>query len=296
MDTASPLPISLTLHPLLPARAPEPGGTDLTFGFQLRLAGGPGLLGKDPLLAAVGANVVRLAAPPDHEEALQDDAFDPGRRLSLRAQGVDDDSDVLIAVWDADGTRQAGFLPYPVSATVAAALDRGLSVEGIVLAEGRALLDDRRLGIELLVHATELVRVDHDPALAIARPQRPARTRVVLLADGTSELRWWDPTGAAGPMAIGDLPVSAELTSELQRLSSELVRAAADDEAPEDFVEGIERDYARSALQARTRELWHRTRRELGQRYAIGLLAPGMTRPAWSADELEEEPDPDIAF
>ncbi len=111
MDTASALPLSLTLHPLLPARAPEPGGTDLTFGFQLRLARGPGLLSKDPLLAAVGANVVRLSAPPDLEEALQHDAFDPGRRLSLRAQGVDDDGDVLIAVWDADGTRQAGFLP-----------------------------------------------------------------------------------------------------------------------------------------------------------------------------------------
>ncbi len=61
-------------------------------------------------------------------------------------------------------------------------------------------------------------------------------------------------------------------------------------------MEGIERDYSRSALEARTRELWRRARRELGQRYAIGLLAPGMTRPAWSADELDDEPDMDIAF
>jgi hypothetical protein len=61
-------------------------------------------------------------------------------------------------------------------------------------------------------------------------------------------------------------------------------------------VEGIERDYSRSALEAHTRELWRRARRELGQRYAIGLLAPGMTRPAWLADELDDEPDMDIAF
>jgi hypothetical protein len=298
MDTASPLPLRLTLHPLLPLRAPEPGESTLTFGFQTRLADGPGLATDDPLLQAFGAKVLPVQTSSEDRETLQDEAFDPGRRLTLAQQGVDDDGDALVAVWDAEGLRRAGFVPYPASAAVAAGLDHGLAMEAIVLTEERALLDDRRLTVEVLVCARQVVRVDHEvPSAELARPRRRRRARVVLLADGSSELRWWDPTGAAGPMAIGELPLSAELARELQRLSSAYKRAAAaGEEPPEDLVDGIERDYTRATLDARTRELWHRARRELGQRYAIGLLAPGMARPAWSAEEVEDDDGDDIPF
>ncbi|MEA2176834.1 MAG: hypothetical protein QOG77_131, partial [Solirubrobacteraceae bacterium] len=42
------------------------------------------------------------------------------------------------------------------------------------------------------------------------------------------------------------------------------------------------------------RELWQRARAELGQRYAIGLLGPGMSRPAWSPEEGGADDDDDI--
>jgi hypothetical protein len=296
MDTASPLPLTLALHPLLPLRAPEPGSYSLTFGYQLRLADGPGLASDDPLLSAFGARVLRLISGSGHVEALQDDAFDPGRRLTLAPNGVDDDGDAVVAAWDADGIRLAGVVPYPQSAAVAAAHEHGLLVEAVVLTEERALLDDRRLYVDVLVHAPALVRVDLDAVSAIARPERHRRRRVVLLADGSSELRWWDPSGRGGPMDLADLPVSPELATELHKLSSAYVRAADEDDLPEDFGDGIEREWTRSTLACRTRELWCRARCELGQRYAIGLLAPGMTQPAWSVEEVDDEEDDDIPF
>jgi hypothetical protein len=72
-------------------------------------------------------------------------------------------------------------------------------------------------------------------------------------------------------MAIGERPGVGRAHDRASTPSSEFVRAAADDEAPEDFVDGLEREYARSALEART------------------------PVPAWSADELDE-PDMDIVL
>jgi hypothetical protein len=299
MDTASPLPLVLTLHPLLAPRVPERGSSTLDFGYQLRLPDGPALAGDDPLLRAFGAFVVELLHGPEHEEALQHDAFEPGRRLTLVQHGVDDDGDSIVGAWDADGIRRAGIVPYLKANVVAAALEHGLSMAGVVLREERTLFDDRRLQIAVLVHAPALVLVDLDGCERVARPVRPRRNRVVLLADGSSELRWWDPSGNGGPMDLAELPLSAELAAELRRLSSAYVQAADGEDLAGDFIEGIERDWTRSALEMRTHELWRRARLELGQRYAIGLMAPGMTRPAWSPDEAGddgEDEDEDLPF
>jgi hypothetical protein len=297
MKTAPPLPLVLTLNPVLPLRAPEPGTATLTFGFQLRLPGGPAVAADDALLTAFGACVVELITGLDDQEALQDDAFAPGRRLTLLDEGVDGDGDPVVGVWDAAGVRRAGTLHYGTAAVVAAAVEQGLAVEALVLTEDRLRVDDRRTRLRLFVHAPAIVCVEpvaEDEAPAVRRLRRP-RERIVLVADGSSELRWWDPSGRGGPLELDQLPLSAELVEDLKRLSAAYVRVAADD-LPEDPMDGLERDMYRSSLDERMRELWVRVRAELGRRYAVGLLAPGMTRPSWSPSELADEDDDDIVF
>jgi hypothetical protein len=295
MQTAS-LPLVLTLHPLLPLRMPECGCTTLTYGYRLRLPGGPALADDDPLLAAFAGWVVPLLGAGAHDEAFQDAAFAPGRRARLTIAGVDDDGDPVVEVWDGEGVRRAGHLPYRRAALVAAAEEHGLPMEALVLTEERALLDDRRIGVELLVHPRATIRVEPG-AEGLVAPRRPARDRVVLVADGSGALRWWDPSGRAGPMDLGDLPVSDELAAELRRLSDEYASVVDRPTAPGDHMDALERDWASSALESRTHELWRRARAELGRRYAVGLQGPGMSRPAWSPGELTDGDDgSDIEF
>src|SRR3954454_19780792 len=123
MDTPVRLPFVLSLHPLLPLRAPRPAGRTLDLGYQLRVADGPALGEGDVLLDAFGTFVADLISGSDDAEALQDDAFAPGCRLALLQAGVDDDGDAVVGVWDADGIRRAGFIHYEKAAVVAAAFE-----------------------------------------------------------------------------------------------------------------------------------------------------------------------------
>ena len=296
METPPP-PLALALSPLLPIRAPEFGAATLTFGLQLRLPDGPAIAAEDPLLAAFGATVVELVPGADDLEALQDDAFAPGRPLALIREGVDEDGDPAVGAWDAGGTRRAGALQYRAAGLAAAALEHGLGVVALVLTEQRLRVDDRRVGLSLLVHAPALVRVDGiceiDPAPRRRRPHAPRR-RLVLVADGAGEPRWWDPSGRGGPLELDDLPLSAGLVDDLRALTTEYARVA-DGDAPADPLDALERDRYRSTLEHRLQDLWVRAREELGRRYAVGLLGPGMARPAWSTDQAGD-PDADIPF
>ena len=294
----APPPLVLSLDPIVPLRAPQPGAVLVSSGFRLRLPHGPAVAAGDPLLSAFGARVVDLEVDVDDSEALQDDVFAPGRALTLLEEGVDEDGDPVVGVWDAAGTRRAGHLDFRAAAEVAAATDAGLAVGAVVLTEDRLRVDDRRCGLEVLVHAPAFVEVETGVAEAVAphvmRP-RHVRERVVLVADGSSELRWWDPSGRGGPMDLGQLPLSSELLADLERLSAEY--AALDDaDLTGGAADGFERQLYRSSLDARMCGLWQRARAELGRSYAIGLLGPGMTSPAWSPGEAGAPAADDIPF
>jgi len=297
MEIAPP-PLVLSLDPILPLRAPQPGAVLVSSGFRLRLPDGPAVAAGDPLLSAFGARVVGLEVDVDDSEALQDDVFAPGRALTLLEEGVDEDGDPVVGVWDAAGTRRAGHLDFRAAAEVAAATDAGLAVGAVVLTEDRLRVDDRRCGLEVLVHAPAFVEVESGVAEAVAPPvtrPRHVRERVVLVADGSSELRWWDPSGRGGPMDLGQVPLSSELLADLERLSAEY--AALDDaDLTGGAADGFERQLYRSSLDARMRGLWQRARAELGRSYAIGLLGPGMTSPAWSPGEAGAPAADDIPF
>jgi hypothetical protein len=301
MEIAPP-PLVLTLDPILPLRAPQPGVVLVSSGFRLRLPDGPAVAACDPLLSAFGARVVDLEVDADDSEALQDDAFALGRALMLLEEGVDEDGDPVVGVWDAEGTRRAGHLDFRSAAEVAAATEAGLAVGAVVLTEDRLRVDDRRCGLEVLVHAHAFVRVDTGPAGAAEaaaphanrRPRR-ARERVVLVADGSSELRWWDPAGRGGPMDLGRVLLSSGLLADLERLSDEY--AALDDaDLAGGAADGFEREMYRASLDARMRGLWQRAQAELGRSYAIGLLGPGMTTPAWSPGETGSPAADDVVF
>jgi hypothetical protein len=301
MEIAPP-PLTLTLDPILPLRAPQAGVLLVSSGYRLRLPDGPEVAASDPLLAAFGARVIDLEVDVDDNEALQDGAFAPGRTLTLLEEGVDDDGDPVVGVWDAEGTRRAGHVDFATAAVVAAAAEHGLEVGAVVLTEDRTRVDDRRCGLEVLVHAGAFVRIEPGAAagaggsvapLMVRRPRR--RERVVLVADGSCELRWWDPSGRGGPMNIDEMPLSRGLVAEFQRLSAEYA-ALEDAEVVGGAADGFERAISRSSLDERMRRLWHRARAELGRGYAVGLLAPGMTTPAWSPAEAYAEAGDELSF
>src|SRR6185312_7014900 len=59
--------------------------------------------------------VVKLAGASYRTEALQDDAFAPGRRLTLVREPENEHDPNAVAVWDADRTVQAGYVPADVA-------------------------------------------------------------------------------------------------------------------------------------------------------------------------------------
>src|SRR4051794_24080971 len=278
------VPLRLTLEPLTPTRTPSPHG-NFEYIAALRLPDGPLVRTDDPLLAAYGA-VVASIDPEDDVESLQGPEFDPGRRVRLERE-LDVNDEPIIGVWDAEGVRHAGHLfdDDPDVATVLAAAEHGLAPEGVVLIEHRSAGEDRRVAALLFVFSPALVAVELPPGLPVERPARTTRRRVVLLAD-RGDVRFWDPSGKSGPMEPQELPISPELATELKKLRKEyrkLAREAGGEPGFERMVLG----WVTEQLDERAAALWHQVRTELGRRYAVGFLGPGMRRPVWSPAELQ---------
>jgi hypothetical protein len=228
-----------------------------------------------------------------NSEALQSESFDPGATVNLVSEGSDEDGDEIIGVWNVDETRRAGSLPYPGASRVAAAVAQGLSIDALVLSESRARFDDRRWGLAMFVYPPALVSVDTAAGGPLQRPENRTRPRLVLLADGGKDLRWWDPSGARGPMSLTDVPVSPQLADEMRELQEALQRGEPDSDSSSDsdFFEDMEQSWRQYTLATRTRALWQRARLELGRRYAVGLMLPGMSAPVWSPEEVSEDDD-----
>ena len=291
-------PLALALHAHTPVRAPRDGRTTVVYGYHLRLASGLLLTTDDPLLAAFGASIEAVETEGGQSESLQADGFDPGRPVRLVREGVDDDGDEVVGVWDHDELRRAGSLPYRVAARVGAAIDHGLSVQGLILGEMRQRSDDRRSSLAILVYPPALIAVDVAAGGPLQRPLSRARPRLVLIADEAAGLRWWDPSGTSGPLDLDAVPVSATLSEELRDLASAYLNAPdePDELRSSDFYDHMEGSWHRHVLAARTRSVWDRVRRELGRSYAIGLMLRGMSQPAWSPEEFSAVDDDDIPF
>ncbi len=80
-------------------------------GYWLRdAATGAALKWDDPRL-----RVVKLAGSSYRLDALQDDAFAPGRRLSLVREPENEHDPNAVAVWDAERRLQGGYVPADVA-------------------------------------------------------------------------------------------------------------------------------------------------------------------------------------
>jgi hypothetical protein len=262
----------------------------LGHGFLLRLVDGPGLEHEDPLLRAFAAEVVELYVG-SNDETLQHECFDPGQRLRLEPEPFKPHDPDAIGVWDFDGVRQAGELPSGIDAVVTAALEHGLAMEAVVLWEERERLDERRTGLTVLVYSPALVSVEGLEELTYSRPSAGGRPRLVLFADGSGDVRWWDPSATGGPVDIEDVPVSVELGEALERLreaSAELCTRAV--VGADDGFDRLDQRCEREGLEEEARELWLRARRELARRHTRSVfLGRGMIRPAWSPDDLDDD-------
>jgi len=64
---------------------------------------------------APGLRVVKLAGSSYRADALQDDAFAPGRRLALVREPDNEHDPNAVAVWDREQRLQAGYVPADVA-------------------------------------------------------------------------------------------------------------------------------------------------------------------------------------
>jgi hypothetical protein len=109
-------------------------------GFRLRDAATEELVrAEDPRI-----RVIAVAGVSYRLDALQDDAFAPGRRVALRPEPENEHDPHAIGIWDADGVVQAGYVP----AETARELDAG-EWQAISLWEFRD--GDRRAGLRVLL-------------------------------------------------------------------------------------------------------------------------------------------------
>ena len=67
---------------------------------------------------APGLRVVKLAGSSYRTDALQDEAFAPGRRLALVREPENEHDPNAVAVWDRERRLQAGYVPAEVAPTL----------------------------------------------------------------------------------------------------------------------------------------------------------------------------------
>jgi HIRAN domain len=88
--------------------------------------------------------VVKVAGASYRGDALQDDAFAPGRRLALVAEPDNEHDPNAVAIWDEARRVQAGYVPAEAARELDAAAWQAVS-----LWEFRE--DDRRIGLRVLL-------------------------------------------------------------------------------------------------------------------------------------------------
>jgi HIRAN domain-containing protein len=118
----------------------EPGES----GYWLRdAATGEAMRWDDPRV-----RVVKLAGASYRAEALQDDAFAPGRRLALVREPENEHDPNAVAVYDAERRVHAGYVPAEVAPSL-----RG-DEQAVSLWEFRGE-DGARIGLRVLVAPAE---------------------------------------------------------------------------------------------------------------------------------------------
>ena len=136
----------------------ERGESDGGRGYRLRDAASGDVVGwQDERLSAAGARVLPVAGTSFRGDALQDDAFEPGREVVLLAEPGNEHDPNAVAVWDAAQRIQVGYVPADVAPELV------LPLQAVSLWEWRD--QGRRVGLRILVAPA---------AVWIGRPRPPA--------------------------------------------------------------------------------------------------------------------------
>lgn len=113
-------------------------------GYWLRdAATGDALSWTDERLAASGAHVLPVAGSSHRADALQDEAFAPGRPLAIEPEPENEHDPNALAIWDADRRLQVGYVPAE------AARELRPPLQAVSLWEWRE--GDLRVGLRILV-------------------------------------------------------------------------------------------------------------------------------------------------
>jgi hypothetical protein len=109
-------------------------------GFRLRdAATGELVRGEEPRI-----RVIKVAGVSYRIDALQDDAFAPGRRLALVAEPDNEHDPDAIGVWDSERRVQAGYIPAEIARDLEADEWQAVSL-------WEFFEDDRRGGLRVLL-------------------------------------------------------------------------------------------------------------------------------------------------
>ena len=109
-------------------------------GFRLRdAATGELVRGEDPRI-----RVIKVAGVSYRIDALQDDAFAPGRQLALVAEPDNEHDPNAIGIWDSERRAQAGYVPAETARELAADEWQAVSL-------WEFFEDDKRGGLRVLL-------------------------------------------------------------------------------------------------------------------------------------------------
>ena len=87
--------------------------------------------------------VIKVAGSSYRGDALQDEAFTPGRRLALVPEPENEHDPHAIAIWDEERRLQAGYVPAEIAP--------GLTGEEQAIALWEFVEEGRRIGLRVLV-------------------------------------------------------------------------------------------------------------------------------------------------
>jgi HIRAN domain len=87
--------------------------------------------------------VVKVAGASYRADALQDDAFAPGRRLALVPEPQNEHDPNAVAIWDEERRQQAGYVPAEIAGD--------LSGDEQAVALWEFIEDGRRVGLRVLI-------------------------------------------------------------------------------------------------------------------------------------------------
>jgi hypothetical protein len=140
---------------------PDDGGQVWLAGYQVVDPGSGGYLARDaPALIERGLRVAAVAGAAHHQaEALGSDALAPGQPLVLRRDAANPYDANAIAVHQAGGGEQAGWVPREIAAEIAPGLDAGRPWSAVVLREQRPSPRDPRSGLTMLLAPAEAIEL-----------------------------------------------------------------------------------------------------------------------------------------